>query len=101
MNQVYVVWEMVPESTRIYYLILSDEELERAQRCHGHFVNLANTPPDVEKDLQWLNEYLGEQRDSLVYNSEAKNPSPIEIFAVGHLLSGNLAATLIISGWVG
>jgi hypothetical protein len=51
---------MVPEDTRIYDVDISEEDLTRLQRCHGHLSGSKHVPPDVEKDLDWCNDFLGQ-----------------------------------------
>jgi len=93
MNKIYLIWELVPDETKIYYLTnLSDEEFERIKKCHGYFVNLPDTPSKVLNALNWLNEYLTSMEHSVMFSTGAVygSASPIEI----------KDATLVMCGWI-
>jgi hypothetical protein len=60
MKKVLVIYEMVPEDTRIYELEVSDEDLARLQNCHGALGGTKAVSPEVEKDLDWCNDFVGQ-----------------------------------------
>lgn len=62
MKHILVIYEMVPEDTRIYELDVTDDELEKIQRCHGTISNLVKNSPEREADLEWLNQFVGEKK---------------------------------------
>lgn len=92
MNEIYLVWEIIPEATSVYHLVqLSDKDFERIKGCHGHFMNdEVDTPDKILDDLSWLNEYLVGKESSLLYSNETHSTSPIEI----------KDGILVICGWV-
>lgn len=91
MYEIYIVWEMAPEETHVYYLVkLSSEDFERIKRCHGYFVNQVNIPEEINNDLLWLSEYLDDKQSSLLYSNETCPESPIEV----------KDGTLAICGWM-
>jgi hypothetical protein len=56
-----IIWEEVPESTSLYLIPSKDltkEEVDTFHLCHGHFINLVDTPEDAEKALQEVNLWL-------------------------------------------
>lgn len=57
-----VIWEEVPETTKLYVIpnnLLTEERLELLQQCAGTFVNT-----DSEKEATiWLMETLTEERE--------------------------------------
>jgi len=90
MNEIYVVWEMIPEEIRIYHLVqLSDEDVAKVRACHGYFFNDTGTPDEVMGHLEWLNEHLEEHKDSVVYEDEVTPGQPL-------LVSGEL----VVCGWI-
>ncbi len=58
MKHVLVIYEMVPEDTRIYELDVSEADLTRLRRCHGALGGTRKT--EVEEDLDWCNDFLGQ-----------------------------------------
>lgn len=85
---VYLVWELIPDATHVYHLTLSEEEYRRVKKCHGHFVNVVDTPSDVEEDLEWLSEYLEKHPSDLVCDTESKRGQPIPVSNGILVLSG-------------
>lgn len=57
--KVCIVWEDVPEYTYTYSLEMGSEDLEKAQKCHGHFINSGKEPGEI----QWFMDYLDERKD--------------------------------------
>ncbi len=60
MKHILVIYEMVPEDTRVYDINVSEEDLERLRRCHGALGGTKQTSPEVEKDLDWCNDFVGQ-----------------------------------------
>ena len=85
MNKVTLVWEEVPESTKVYVLLVSDEDLIKLTRCHGKFINVHDFDED---DQQWLT-IFGE-----------KLPEDCQIYGVGMTGFTMVEGTLIVTGWV-
>ena len=52
---VVIVYEMVPEETRVYKLMVSPGDFEKIVECHGHFTN-----GDV--DETFLDDYLTDKK---------------------------------------
>lgn len=85
MNKVTLVWEEVPESTKVYALLVSDEDLIRLIRCHGKFINHSDFEGD---DNNWLVKF-GENLSK-----------DLQIFGAGMANSTIVEGTLIVTGWV-
>ena len=60
MKHVLVIYEMVPEDTRIYALHVPASELDRLRRCHGSLSQTADNSSELEEDMDWLNQLLGQ-----------------------------------------
>jgi hypothetical protein len=92
MNEIYVLWQLVPETTMLYHLVqLSEDDFEKIKSCHGHYVNSSVDVPDtIRNNLLWLNEYLTNKDSSMVYSDTSNNLSPVEI----------KDCVLVICGWV-
>ena len=58
-KHILVIYETVPEDTRVYDIDVTEEELQRILRCHGALSNTAGNAPELEDDLDWLNQFLG------------------------------------------
>lgn len=54
MKRVLLVWEEIPESTKIYLLDLDGEALAKTLRAHGQIVNST----DNHDEALWLCEFL-------------------------------------------
>ncbi len=85
MNKVTLVWEEVPDSTKVYALLVSDEDLIKLTRCHGKFINHSD--------------FDGDDNDWLVAFGE-KLPKDCQIFGVGMANCTMVEGTLIVTGWV-
>lgn len=90
-HEIFVVWEMVPESTYVYHLLgLSDDDFEKIKKCHGFFVNNTDTPKEISSILVWLNGYLDDKKHSLVYSNGTPLSAPIRIND----------SLLVVCGWI-
>jgi hypothetical protein len=58
-KHVLVIYETVPEDSRVYDLDVTDAELAQMLRCHGALSNTAGNSKELEDDLDWLNQFLG------------------------------------------
>ena len=58
-KHVLVIYETVPEDSRVYDLDVTYTELARMLRCHGALSNTAGNSKELEDDLDWLNQFLG------------------------------------------
>lgn len=68
MHEVYLVWELVPDDTQVYHLVLlTDQDFERIKSCHGHFKNGGIQSEEVSDNLSWLNEYLATKPESKIH----------------------------------
>lgn len=65
MNRVLLVWEEVPEETKMYYFDdLSAEEYKTMTECQNVMVNQSNLTGQQEDALNWLNDWLlGKEND--------------------------------------
>jgi hypothetical protein len=62
MPKVLIVYENIPESTDLYLLNVSEDDLKWMSKCHRHFINF-EMPEDAEKACQKLSDYLeGKQK---------------------------------------
>lgn len=89
MNKVTLVWEEVPESTKVYSLMVSDDDLTRLTRCHGKFINSSDFDGD---DKDWLVEF-GENlsEDFQIY------PAGVNFTT---MISSEVKGILIVTGWI-
>ena len=85
MNKVTLVWEEVPDSTKVYALFVSDDDLTRLTRCHGKFINSDDFHDD---DQDWLTKF-GENLSE-----------DFQIFGVGMTGFTTVEGILIVTGWV-
>lgn len=53
MEKILVIWEEIPERTRLFLVELDKDDATRVKRCHGTFINSNDT-----EDTHWLDEYL-------------------------------------------
>lgn len=89
MNKVILVWEEVPESTKVYSLFVSNEDLTRLTRCHGKFINSDDFDGD---DQDWLVKF-GEKL------SEDFQIFPTNI-TLTTMVSSEVEGVLIVTGWI-
>lgn len=88
MNNVLLIWEEVPESTKVYFLTdLTDEEFEKVKKCHGKFCNCSGVPETL-----WLNQYL-EDKSSLV-------DTAVEPPGTAPILDSRHGMLIVVSGFV-
>ena len=67
-KNVLIIYELLPEDTRIYDLEVSDGELTRMLHCHGSLANTTGLDKEVEDDLDWLNQFLGNKDPIMTAN---------------------------------
>jgi hypothetical protein len=58
-KHVLIIYETVPEDSRVYDLDVTYAELARMLRCHGALSNTTGNSKELEDDLDWLNQFLG------------------------------------------
>jgi len=56
MNTVLLVWEEIPETTKLFMLDLNNEEYKKILLCHNKFINSSYMNEKEEKAMEWLNE---------------------------------------------
>jgi hypothetical protein len=69
MNKVLLIWEEVPEETKLYYFDgLTDEEYNKLCMCQNHFINMKNVgeTDDEAAALNWLNSWLENKQNYLL-----------------------------------
>jgi hypothetical protein len=84
MKKVLLIWEEVPEATKVYLLEPNEEEYELLLQCHGVYLNDIGVPED--HPINNLSVKLTEWESNLV-----KFDSPLQ-------LSGDY--TVILSGFI-
>lgn len=52
-----VVYEMVPDETRVYSLEVDENDLDTLKACHGAYINLDGWE-EFEEQLMWLDRVL-------------------------------------------
>lgn len=52
--KVLVIYELIPEDTKMYVVEAEGEELEKIKAAHGVYVNI----DEDDEPASWLNEYL-------------------------------------------
>lgn len=57
-HHVLLVWEEVPEETKVYVLNVGPENFQRICKCHSKFVNLVDNSEEDEQNLLWLAEFI-------------------------------------------
>lgn len=70
-NEVLLVWEEIPETTRFFLLKPSDDEFEKLVKCHGKFINSDEMTPELE----WISEALAEADE---FEVDIKKPIHIQ-----------------------
>ncbi len=85
--RIIVVWEEIPEATRIYSLIVGAETAEKIKAAHGSFINSGDTID--EKAAEWLNEYLAGQIPSI--DTRKEHSRIIEV---------SEPSTIVLSGFI-
>lgn len=70
MNNILLVWELIPEESKIFRLLNLDlMTYRRIWKCHGHIAGISREcPPDVEETIGWLCDWLKEQGEWLLSN---------------------------------
>lgn len=57
MNRVLIVWEIVPEETKLYALDADQEDTKKLAACHGKYEGVEGCE-EVEAELDWLSKRL-------------------------------------------
>lgn len=82
-NQVLLIYEEVPENTRMFLFPASDRDLERLRLCHDKFIN-----SDDEPELDWM------------YEQIEGAWKPFEIFSTRPLIIDKAPVTVVLSGFI-
>lgn len=61
MKRTILIYELVPEETRVYDLQVTEEELAKLRLCHNRISGNVNTSDETEDMLEWLSEFLRQQ----------------------------------------
>lgn len=69
-----MVWEEIPENTKIYFLTFSASDWEIVKWAHGHFINGMVPTDDVQNGLDFLNEFLEGRTPNLSYSQREGKP---------------------------
>lgn len=73
MKRVLLIWEEVPEATKVYNFVVNDEEFSKLCACHMKFINLSGQSPEDEANLDWLNDWITTQKNKIVIATGDKN----------------------------
>lgn len=77
MHWVLIIYEEIPDNTKIYYMQVNDEEFEKIKLCHNHFIG-EQCQPMHNAALDWLYLFLSDRsRDKCLWNSETDTCIPI------------------------
>jgi hypothetical protein len=57
-KHIIVVWELIPEETKFYNLVVSQEDAQLIEAAHNDYVNTVNETGAAE----WLSEYLADKQ---------------------------------------
>lgn len=73
-NNVLLVWELIPEQSKIYRLIDLDEEtFAKLLKCHGHIGGVANPDPEIDSIIcDWLCDWLVDKQEWIVSELDGK-----------------------------
>lgn len=67
MSNILLVWEVIPEESKIYRLLNLDRETyDKIIRCHTWLSNVERTPLDIELTINWLCDWLPTQNEWLI-----------------------------------
>lgn len=55
-TQIILIWEEIPDNTRIYILSEKEVDVEKLLACHGKFIGQVDLWPEHD----WLNEWFNE-----------------------------------------
>jgi len=86
LEDIVIVWEVVPEKTEVYHLIVDVNTGEKIKAAHMGFVNMANCPNEHNAD--WLQGYL-EDKEPLVDEHSTMPltiPGPCTVVLSGFIL---------------
>ena len=57
MKRVLIVYEVVPEDTQLYDLVVTEEQFEKITKCHGHYIGVVS---DFPLECGWLIDFLSD-----------------------------------------
>jgi len=90
MNTVLLVWEEIPETTKLFMLELTDNDYEKILLCHGLFINSSDMSEEQEEAMRWLNE-------DLIINNKPFYDDTVEISSSNTFIG---EFTVIVAGFV-
>lgn len=62
MYDVILIYEIIPDGTEIYYLLVDDCDFEKLAKCHSLFGNMSDMSEEQEQLVCfWLPEYLSDK----------------------------------------
>lgn len=94
MKRVLLIWEEVPEATKVYSLAVNDEEFTKLCACHMKFINLSGQSPEDEANLDWLNNWITAKKNKIVINTRNEN----DIYPFISEAGGDV--TVILTGFI-
>ena len=88
MKRVLIVYEEVPESTKLYAVEMTESELERFSKLAGEFVNLADFPENLQQVADELSARLTAEWEQTLIDPKMvlKSPSFDVILVTGFIL---------------
>lgn len=74
-HRVMVIWEEVPENTKVFFLELEEADFKRVMNYHCKFINSTSITEEEEKDLFFLSEMLEKLEPSFdLVSGKGKTP---------------------------
>ena len=64
MKNVLVIYELIPEDTKIYLLQVDKKTHDRVVACAGKYTNTSGLSKRDDDNLNWLSEYLEKHGES-------------------------------------
>lgn len=63
MKTALIIFEEIPENTRLFLVEATDDMVEILKTAHGHYVNGCNNTPEQDKAVDTINLMLGPRTD--------------------------------------
>ena len=83
MENIILVYELNPENTRIYHLIVDSETAEKIKAAHLKFVNANDDGP-----AEWLSEYIVDKEFLVQAEQDLTLPPELSVDQFTIVLSG-------------
>ena len=58
MLRVLIIYELAHTELKVYDLVMTKDQYAKAAKCHGHYINSADWPPECEWLAEFLDPYL-------------------------------------------